>query len=176
MSDDAGLAGFPYVRRRGPLALIGLSTGVPTAPFLATGRLGVKQLTALAAILNDLKNENLFRVLMIHHPPVTRSSRHKRLLDAAVLLRVIAAYGADLLIHGHDHRHMLNWLEGPNGTKVPAVGVPSASAAPGSDKDNAAYQLYKIDGTRGAWNCELVSRALGADGAVSEQKRMMLSV
>ena len=33
-------AGFPFVRRRGPLALIGLSTAVPTAPFMATGRLG----------------------------------------------------------------------------------------------------------------------------------------
>jgi 3',5'-cyclic AMP phosphodiesterase CpdA len=176
VSDDTGAGGFPYVRRRGPLALIGLTTGVPTAPFLATGRLGGKQLAALAAILNEFKNENLFRVLMIHHPPVTQSARHKRLLDAAALLRVIAAHGADLLIHGHDHVHMLNWLDGPNGTKVPAVGVPSASAVPGSDKDNAAYHLYRIDGARGAWTCELVSRALGANGVVSEQKRMMLSV
>ncbi len=175
MSDDEGIGGFPYLRRRGPLALIGLSTGVPTAPFLATGWLGVKQLTALTAILNDLKNENLFRVLMIHHPPVTQATRHKRLLDAPVLLRIIAAHGADLLIHGHDHRHMLNWLEGPNGSKVPAVGVPSASTAPGTNKDAAAYHLYRIGGARGAWTCELVSRALGADGAVVEQKRFMLT-
>ena len=40
MSDDDGIAGFPFLRRRGPLALIGVSTGVPTAPFLATGWLG----------------------------------------------------------------------------------------------------------------------------------------
>ena len=37
MSSDDGAAGFPFVRRRGPLALIGLSTAVPTAPFMATG-------------------------------------------------------------------------------------------------------------------------------------------
>jgi len=175
MNSDVGAGGFPYVRRRGPLALIGLSTAVPTAPFLATGSLGDKQVAALAAILNNLKNENLFRVLMIHHPPVTQSSRHKRLLDAPALLRVIAAHGADLLIHGHDHLHMLNWLEGPNGASVPSVGVPSASAAPGSDHDNAAYHLYSIDGARGAWTCELVSRALSADGVVVEQKRLMLT-
>jgi len=175
MSDDEGISGFPFLRRRGPLALIGISTGVPTIPFAATGWIGTVQLTALAILLNELKNENLFRVLMIHHPPVTQSSQHKRLLDAAVLKRIIAAHGADLLIHGHDHVHMLNWLDGPNGTKVPAVGVPSASAVPGRDKDAAAYHLYSIDGTRGAWTCELVSRALGADGEVAEEKRFMLA-
>jgi len=175
MSDDEGVAGFPYVRRRGPLALIGLTTGVPTAPFLATGWLGTKQLAALAVILNDIKNENLFRVVMIHHPPVTQAANHKRLLDAPVLLRVIAAHGADLLIHGHDHLHMLNWLAGPNGTKVPALGVPSASAKPGVDKDGAAYHLYEIDGSRGAWRCEVISRGLGPAGGVVEQKRFMLT-
>ncbi len=175
MSDDEGIGGFPYLRRRGPLALIGLSTGVPTAPFAATGWLGVMQLTALTAILNDLRHENLFRVLVIHHPPVTLAAQHKRLLDAPVLKRIIATHGAELLIHGHDHVHVLNWLDGPNGTKVPAVGVPSASAIPGTDKHGAAYHLYRIGGTRGAWTCEVVSRAMSADGEVSEEKRFMLT-
>jgi 3',5'-cyclic AMP phosphodiesterase CpdA len=174
MADDNGAGGFPYLRRRGPLALIGLSSGVPTAPFLATGWIGTRQLAALAAMLNDLKKENLFRVVMIHHPPVTQAARHKRLLDAAVLLRIIAAHGADLLIHGHDHVHMLNWLNGPDGRKVPAVGVPSASAAPGTDKDTAAYHLYRIDGEPGAWRCELTSRGIDADGAVVEEKKFVL--
>src|SRR5262249_14161613 len=31
---------FPFVRMRGPLALIGVTTAVPTPPFRATGRLG----------------------------------------------------------------------------------------------------------------------------------------
>ncbi len=174
MCDDDGIGGFPFVRRRGNIALIGLSTGVPTAPFLATGWLGTKQLAELAATLNKLKNENLFRVVLIHHPPISEAARHTRLLDAPVLKRVIAAHGADLLLHGHDHRHMINWLKGPNGTRVPAVGVPSASAAFGSDKDAAAYNLYRIDGTRGAWKCELISRGLASSGEVAQQKRFML--
>ena len=33
-----------------------------------------------------------------------------------MLLRVIAAHGAELVLHGHDHLHMLNWLDGPNGS------------------------------------------------------------
>ena len=42
MCDDDGVEGFPFVRRRSNIVLIGLSTGVPTAPFLATGWLGTR--------------------------------------------------------------------------------------------------------------------------------------
>ena len=174
MSDDDAAGGFPFVRRRGNVALIGLSTGVPTAPFLATGWLGTNQLAGLAAVLNRLKNENVFRVVLIHHPPVSAAARHKQLLDAPVLKRVIAAHGADLLLHGHDHLHMINWLDGPSGTRVPAVGVPSASAKGDTGRDLAAYNLYQIDGTRGAWQCALISRGLDASGEVVQQKRLTL--
>jgi 3',5'-cyclic AMP phosphodiesterase CpdA len=174
MCDDDGVGGFPFVRRRGNVALIGLSSGVPTTPFLATGRLGIKQLAALAAVLKMLKSENLFCVVLIHHPPVSKAAWHKRLLDAAALKRVIAAHGADLLLHGHDHVHMINWLDGPNGSRVPAVGVPSASAAPGTSKNAAAYNLYAIDGAPGAWTCELISRGIAPGGEVMQQKRFAL--
>jgi 3',5'-cyclic AMP phosphodiesterase CpdA len=174
MSDDQGKSGFPYIRRRGNVALIGLSSGVPTAPFLATGWLGINQMTALAELLNDLQKEDLFRVIMIHHPPVSSASRYKRLMDASVFKRVIAMHGADLILHGHDHEHMINWLDGPNATRVPAIGVPSASAAPGMDKDNAAYHLYRIGGVPRAWTCEVISRGVTADGTVAEERRFML--
>jgi 3',5'-cyclic AMP phosphodiesterase CpdA len=174
MSDDDAAGGFPFVRRRGNIALIGLSTGVPTAPFLATGWLGTNQLAGLAAVLNRLKNENVFRVVLIHHPPISTAARHKQLLDAPVLKRVIAAHGADLLLHGHDHLHMINWLDGPSGTRVPAVGVPSASAKGDTGRDLAAYNLYQIDGTRGAWQCALITRGVDASGEVVQQKRFTL--
>ena len=174
MNDDKAVGGFPFVRHRGDVALIGISTAVPTAPFLATGWLGAKQLAELAAVLNNLKNKNVFRVVLIHHPPVTSSARNKRLLDATVLERVIATHGADLLLHGHDHKHMINWLEGPNGSRVPAVGVPSASTRAGTAKDVAAYNLYRIGATQNGWQCELISRGLNTSGEVVEQKRLML--
>jgi hypothetical protein len=69
---------------------------------------------------------------------------------------------------------MINWLDGPDGTRVPAIGVPSASSIPGRDKDAAAYNLYRIDGTRGAWKCELISRGLSPSGEITQQKRFML--
>jgi 3',5'-cyclic AMP phosphodiesterase CpdA len=176
MSSDDGVAGFPYLRRRGPLALIGLSTALPTAPFLATGRLGDAQLKRLNETLGALAREKVFRVVLIHHPPVSQAKRHKLLTDAAQFLRVIGAQGAELVLHGHDHLHMLNWLNGPNGARVPAVGVPSASAAWGMSKDAAGYNLYAIDGAPGAWRCELISRGIGSEGAVTQQRRLKLSI
>src|SRR5690348_13466503 len=168
MTGDDGKIGFPYLRRRGPVALIGLSTAVATAPFMATGRLGATQRAALAPLLDTLKAEGLFRVILIHHPPVSEAKPHKRLTDAGDFRGVIAAHGAELLLHGHDHLHMLNWLAGPDGTRVPAVGVPSASAAPGRSHDAAAYNLYRIGGAPGAWACEMTSRGFGANGAIVE--------
>jgi 3',5'-cyclic AMP phosphodiesterase CpdA len=175
MTGDDGVVGFPYVRRRGPLALIGLSTAIATAPFMATGRLGETQVKALAPLLDTLKTEGLFRVILIHHPPVTQAKEHKRLLDAWALVETIAAHGAELLLHGHDHLHMLNWLKGPIGTRVPAVGVPSASAARGLSDHAAAYNLYRIDGAPGAWTCTMVSRGLGERGQIVESAAVTLS-
>ena len=71
---------FPFLRRRGPLALIGVSSAVPTPPLMATGRLGRSQLDALDRILNDLSAAQVFRVLLIHHP-LRSDSRVKRLTD-----------------------------------------------------------------------------------------------
>ena len=175
MCDDDGKGGFPFVRRRGDVALIGVSSGVPTAPFLATGWVGGVQLAELSAALKELKQQGLFRVVLIHHPPVSHAGRHKRLLDAIVFLKVIATQGAELVLHGHDHENMLNWLRGPDGSRVPAVGVASASALPGASKTDAAYNLYRIGSADGRWHCELETRCLGPDGVVTTLGRAMLT-
>jgi 3',5'-cyclic AMP phosphodiesterase CpdA len=169
---DAGES-FPYVRRRRPVALIGLNSGAPTELFFANGTLGQAQLEKLAAILDATRDA--FRLIVIHHPPVSQSSWRKRLTDAETLMRMIAEHGAELLVHGHDHLPMLNWLDGPNGGRVPAVGVPSASSAPGKGKADAGYNLFRIDGTPGAWTCEMVVRGIDAGGSVSERKRVRLT-
>ena len=153
-------AAFPSSGAAAISALIGLSTGVPTAPFLATGWLGTKQLAELAAILNKLKVEDLFRIILIHHPPNSDAGRHKRLLDAPILKRMIAAHGADLLLHGHDHRHMVNWLHGPNGTRVPAIGVPSASSAPGRERMGQATTFIRLTAYAEPGAATMISRGL----------------
>jgi 3',5'-cyclic AMP phosphodiesterase CpdA len=112
--------------------------------------------------------------VLIHHPPVSQAKPHKRLRHAEALKRVLAEHGAELLLHGHDHVRMLNWLPGPDGTRVAAVGVPSASAAPGMSHDDAAYNLYTIDGMPGAWHCEMSSRGINGAGAIVEQQKLKL--
>jgi 3',5'-cyclic AMP phosphodiesterase CpdA len=171
-ADDAA---FPFVRRRGALALIGLSSAVATGPLLATGRLGSAQLERLGPLLERCAGEGRFRVVLIHHPPrSTPKRRLKRLVDGAELRAVLARHGAELIIHGHDHEHSLIELPGPQ-RPIPVMGVPSASAAPPGEHDAAGYNLYRIDGRPGAWRCAAIARGLAPDGnAVVEIKRTVL--
>jgi 3',5'-cyclic AMP phosphodiesterase CpdA len=174
--EGADGAAFPYLRRRGPVALIGLSTAIPTGLFMATGQLGNPQLARLAKLLEQSGNEGLFRVVLIHHPPVSRRAQHfKRLRDAAALRATLAQQGAELLLHGHDHVLSLRWLDGERG-RIPAVGVPSASEAIPRKHDSAGYNLYRIEGGPGAWRCELCSRGLAPDGeSIVERHRQKLT-
>ena len=53
MTADAGEAdGWPYVRRRGDVAIVGVSSAVATGPFMATGSFSEKQEERLAAVLD----------------------------------------------------------------------------------------------------------------------------
>jgi 3',5'-cyclic AMP phosphodiesterase CpdA len=163
---STGEIAFPFLRRRGPLALIGLSSAVPTAPFMATGRLGAGQLARLAEVLDRCAGERLFRVVLIHHPPVSKPARRfKRLIDGAEFRAALERYGAELVIHGHDHERSLIYLDGPR-HRIPVVGVPSASEAPPGEHDPAGYNLYRVEGASSGWRCEAIARGLSHDGVV----------
>lgn len=168
MRGDDASERFPFVRRRANVALIALCTGIPTGPFMATGRLGSAQLARLADVLSQTRG--LFRIVLIHHPPRSPLSRYlRRLADAAELCRVLSERGAELLLHGHDHRRALVWLEGPGGSKIPAVGVPSASAAaPHGGEDSAGYNIFRIESDAAAWRCEMIGRQREPSGAITE--------
>ncbi len=175
MTGDGGEA-FPFVRRRGALALIGLSTSLPTFPLAATGRLGPAQLERLAAILPGLAGEGLFRVVLIHHPPVQDAGRLRRLHDAAGLREVLRRHGAELVLHGHHHESSLVWLAGP-WANIPCAGVPSASGSPHYRGDDpAGYAIYEVSGEPGAWRCTAISRGMTrAGGPVGETGRTELA-
>ncbi|MFG1401656.1 metallophosphoesterase family protein [Xanthobacter sediminis] len=166
---------FPYVRRRGPVAVVGVSTAVPTAVFLASGEVGRAQLGRLRALLAALRTEGLFRAVMIHHPPVGARPFHRDLKDAPALRAVLAEVGAELVMHGHDHRASLGRIDRADGGSIPVVGVPSASAGPNDERGAGAYALYRVSGRPDAWRCEMERRGYApADPAVATRETQVL--
>ena len=170
---DGAAATFPFLRRRGPLALIGVSSAVPTPPLMATGWLGQSQLDVLERMLSTLSSEQAFRVLLIHHP-LRSNSRAKRLTDSGKLLALLKRYGVELVLHGHDHVHSTIWIEGPNG-RIPAIGVPSASALAHGRYPAAAYNLFSIERDGDAWRCEQTVRGIDNALRVRQLRQVSLS-
>ncbi|HEY2248125.1 MAG TPA: metallophosphoesterase [Bradyrhizobium sp.] len=170
--DEPALQDFPFLRRRGPVALIGLSSAVPTAPFMATGTLGATQIAALERILVSLSTEQVFRVLLVHHP-LRSDSRPKRLTDSAPLIALLRKHGVELILHGHDHIHSTMWFDGPD-RKIPSIGVPAASALARGRHPAAAYNLYTIERDGNTWRCEQISRGIGGNLQVGEIGRTRL--
>jgi 3',5'-cyclic AMP phosphodiesterase CpdA len=176
MRGDVGAAGdrvsIPFLRRRGPLALIGVSTAVPTAPLMATGRLGKTQLDALDRILATLADKPVFRVLLIHHP-LHSKSRYKRLTDSEQLLTLLQRQGVDLILHGHDHVHSTMWFDGPQ-ARIPAIGVPSASSIAHGRYPAAAYNLFSIAREGDGWRCEHSVRGIKGGLQVGDLRQVRL--
>ena len=165
---------FPLLRRRGPLALISVSSAVPTPPLMATGWLGRAQLEALDRLLAQLSAGLAFRVLLIHHP--LRSDAHaKRLTDSFELRALLLQHGVELILHGHDHVHSTIWIEGPKGS-IPAIGVPSASALAHGRHPAAAYNLFSIAREGEAWRCEQTVRGIDETLRVKQLRQTRLEI
>lgn len=160
---------FPFVRRRGPVAIIGTSSAVATGPFMATGTFGASQAQRLTECLKALGHHGYFRVVLIHHPPVRGStSWYKRLVGGSRFREAVRKAGAELVLHGHTHRRSIDWIG-----SLPVIGVPAASNA--GHANGAAYNLFSVTGEAGAWDCEMVEWGLsGPTAPVAEIDRRML--
>jgi 3',5'-cyclic AMP phosphodiesterase CpdA len=157
--------GFPFVRIRESVAMIGLSSAVPTLPFMAAGRLDKVQLEELPSLLQTLRDRELFRVVLIHHPPLRGlTARHRGLQNTKRFLSILRGEGAELVLYGHNHKHALDRLETKTGP-APIVGVPSASAARAGRKSLARYNLFRIARSGKGWRCTMTGRGLSEPGA-----------
>ena len=173
--DDGAAGTFPYFRRRGPVAIVGLSSAIPTAPFVASGRLGRRQIAATEKILADLAPGGCFRLVLVHHPPhVGGAKAGRNLTDAAAFEGMIGRVGAELVIHGHNHVGSLAWLEGPRGS-VPIIGAPSASSLGSTRIERAEYNMYSIgkDGTGFTLTAE--RRGLAPEGRIGSLGMLALN-
>lgn len=141
-----GEANYPFVRLRGDVALVCASSAVPTGDLGAWGRVGQAQLARLEGLLALPEVKARRRLLLIHHPPqINRHGEELNLKDREALQAVLARVGADLVMHGHDHRDFFKELAGPGGSRIPVVGVGSASYAGGPDR-RSRYHVHEIDG------------------------------
>lgn len=172
-SDD-GAGGYPWYRRRGPLALIGVSSAVPTLPLMATGRVGPEQTGRTGALLERARDEGLIRVVLIHHPPYVGGARRSReLVDAAAFEAMLKREGADLVLHGHNHSFSLAWRPGRQ-RDVPIVGVPSASLGPRGHGELGTWHLFRIGGDAKAPRITLEQRGFEPDGTVVRRQEIAL--
>ncbi len=168
-SGDGVPQAFPFVRRRGPVALVGLSSAIPTLPFVATGRVGSRQSKEVEAILTELgRDPDCFRIVLIHHPPHRGGAESGReLTDAPRFESVIARAGAELVLHGHNHVGSIAFLPGPRG-RVPVIGAPSASARGGTLIHKAGYHLFTIGRDETGFFLTAQLRGLRPDGTVGD--------
>ena len=155
---------FPYMRVRGNVAFIGISTANATPPFMASGYFSAREARELARLLHVAGEAGLFRVVMIHHPPIRgATASYKRMIGIRRFAASLHMSGAELVLHGHTHLNTLYWLNGRDG-KVPVVGISSASQGVGGEKPPAAYNLFHVSGERGAWSLVRERYGLTPDG------------
>lgn len=156
---------FPYMRIRGNVALVGVSSARATAPFMATGFFREHQAQRLATLLDKAGESGLFRVVMIHHPPLRGAvSSQKRLFGIQRFQNVVRQHGAELILHGHSHLPTAGSVEGPNGRAVPVIGVAAASQSPGGHTPAAQFNLLEISGTPANWSVRLTRRGMTGMG------------
>jgi 3',5'-cyclic AMP phosphodiesterase CpdA len=179
-TSDGGETVFPYLRIRKGVAIIGLSSAVPTGPLMATGKLGRAQLDAFAMLLDWTAARDLARVVLIHHPPLSKGAPPLRgLTDAAAFERVIAKHGAEAVLHGHSHKQLVGALPSRKartvGGAVPVLGAPSASAAVHDPRQRAAYHLVRVEREGELWKVSARVRGLALDSeAIGEREALAI--
>jgi hypothetical protein len=140
---------FPFVRMLDEVAIIGVNSAVPTPPLVASGRLGEQQLARLGAMLDRLGRADVFRLVLIHHPPLPgQAKRFRGLEDAARLEAVLSRHGAELVLHGHNHRNMLAWVAA--GARAGARGRRALAGARAASQGRGARPLQPLPHCRPA--------------------------
>ncbi|RCL03566.1 MAG: putative phosphohydrolase [Candidatus Tokpelaia sp. JSC161] len=165
---------FPYMRVRGEVVIIGISSAMVTPPFFSFGYFSVRQEKKMEVLLKKAEALGLFRIVMIHHPPLYGLEWHKRLWGIKRFQRVVGENGAELILHGHTHLPTLFFMAGKN-ARVPVVGVSSASQSFGKERPPAGYNLFEITRKGGKnWECSLTRYSIldknGNIGVIEHEK------
>ncbi len=136
---------WPFVRIRGDLALVCVTTSRATPWFTAYGTVGQSQLARLRDLLADDRLRHKVRVVAIHHPPAGKAAQNRirGLRDHEAFGRVIEEVGCDLILHGHEHRDMVETLPGPDGP-IQVRGIASGTYDHDKPHRTARYRIFGL--------------------------------
>ena len=144
---DVGAGHFPYVKLRGPVAVIGLCSAVPKPAFIASGELGRGQLDALSRALEHDEVKKRTPVVLVHHPPVGPRSAidmlTKGLRDGAELRERLQPVRRGLVLHGHLHKRIQSALPTAAGEML-VVGATSASLHHEHAARMSGFNVYEL--------------------------------
>jgi len=144
---DLPAGAFPYVKLRGPVAIIGLSSAVPRPPFVSAGYLGELQLAAFADLLAHPEVAWRMPVVLVHHPPVdarwTIMRLRDGLVDAASLRRTLRGLSRGLIIYGHTHVRVRCRLPTASGS-LDVVSASGAALDHPDDAVRAGFNRYEF--------------------------------
>jgi len=141
----AGTRAYPFARVRDGVSIVALSSARASLPLFAIGTLGRDQLRLAEELLAHPRVRSSFRIVVLHHPPVSAHVKwHARLTDAEDFLAVVRRVGADLVLHGHLHRVCHEQIPGPTGA-VKVVGTTASTWLSADPARRASYHVYEID-------------------------------
>ncbi|MEE4301844.1 MAG: metallophosphoesterase [Pseudomonadales bacterium] len=161
MCSDDDRPGFPWLRLRGPVALIGLDSAWAAGWLMATGELGAAQRTLLDGLLDATARAGYLRIVLIHHAPLPGLDPwRKRLVDADALATILEQRGAELVLHGHGHALRMHRAE-VGVRALPILQAPSASATAGTGDHRAAWLDCRARRQGSSGRIEVLARAPG---------------
>ncbi len=168
---------FPFWRQEGCVALIGCSSAIATPPFFAHGEFDEAQAERLIEILKLTGDAGLYRIVMIHHPPHddVKQIWRRGLKGRDLFRKVIKDQGAELVLHGHLHRSMINPLPGPKGD-IPLIGIASAASGNGGKYPPARYNLFDVQKVGSKFECQMTEYGYQRIGdGVTKRLEMLLN-
>jgi 3',5'-cyclic AMP phosphodiesterase CpdA len=159
-------AKYPFVKLRGPVAIIGMSTAVPRGPLMAAGQFGSAQIDQLEKILEHDEVKSRTKVILQHHPAHNLRNRViaylEGLHDSRHMIKRLARLEHGLVLHGHSHIRVRRTIETEVG-RIDVVGATSASLLSDHPHRHAGFNLYEFDDTTGKL-VTIEAHVLGDDG------------
>lgn len=151
---------FPFVRRVGNIALVGVCSAVASPPFMAYGHVDVEQATRLRRILEETRDA--CRIVLIHHPVIPGLVPwRKSLLGWKHVVDALKEAGAELVLHGHSHCATIRFI--PD-TSIPLIGAPSASQMSEEPERAAGWNAFRIVTEANYWRIEMTRRRMTENG------------